>query len=388
MPQWKQYSGNWTVTQQAQAVAAGTWTGIIYNYLFTGGRNNDGPLGDNTIVDKSSPVQIGTDTWSFAHSVNGGMVIAQKTDGSIWSWGNNGHGELGLGDKINQSSPVQIGALTNWSKIRAADWNAGALKNDGTLWLWGRGSAGQLGNNNVISRSSPVQVGTDTDWDDFVTSDSVCLAKKTDGSLWVWGSNYFGSCGLNSALNYVSSPTQIGIGSTWTQITTGKTSTGAIKDDGTAWVWGRNNYGQLGLGTKNDVSSPTQLGSSDYTQVSVGVVSQFLKSDGTLWVCGANLAGALGLNLGITAHRSSAVQLGALSSWALPSVKTGNVNTTMFYRQDSSIYGTGYNLYGQLLQEDTVNRSSPVQIGADKNWTSAFFGWNGALFVGISEEST
>jgi len=28
MPQWKQFSGNWTVTQQAQAKGAGTWPGI------------------------------------------------------------------------------------------------------------------------------------------------------------------------------------------------------------------------------------------------------------------------------------------------------------------------------------------------------------------------
>jgi len=388
MPQWKQYSGIWTPTQQAQAVADGTWTGIIYNYLYTGGNSSSGDLGDNTTINKSSPVQIGTDTWLFAHSVNGDMVIAQRTDGSIWSWGENGHGQLGVGDKIKYSSPVQIGALTNWSKIRAADWNAGALKNDGTLWLWGRGSAGQLGNNNAISRSSPVQVGADTDWDDFVTSDSLCLAKKTDGSLWVWGTNYFGSCGLDSALNYVSSPTQIGIGSTWTQITTGKTTAGAIKDDGTAWVWGRNNYGQLGLNNKNDVSSPTQIGSSDYTQINVGSVSQFLKSDGTLWVSGINNQGQLGLNIGIAAHRSSPVQLGALSTWALNSVKSGNANATLFIKQDSSIYGTGYNFYGSLLQEDTVNRSSPVQIGPDKTWSSAYLGFNGSLFVGISEEST
>ena len=43
-----------------------------------------------------------------------GATIATKTDGTLWSWGNNGSGQLGDGTIINRSSPVQVGTGTNW----------------------------------------------------------------------------------------------------------------------------------------------------------------------------------------------------------------------------------------------------------------------------------
>jgi hypothetical protein len=42
MPQWKQYSGIWTPTQQAQAIAAGTWTGLPQYELYVWGYNSHG----------------------------------------------------------------------------------------------------------------------------------------------------------------------------------------------------------------------------------------------------------------------------------------------------------------------------------------------------------
>ena len=35
--------------------------------------------------------------------------------GSLWSWGKNSSGQLGDGTVVNKSSPVQVGAETNWS---------------------------------------------------------------------------------------------------------------------------------------------------------------------------------------------------------------------------------------------------------------------------------
>ena len=44
-------------------------------------------------------------------------------------------------------------------------------------------------------------------------------------------------------------------------ISTGTGHTLAIKKDGSLWAWGRNDYGQLGLGNTSEQHSPTRVGS-------------------------------------------------------------------------------------------------------------------------------
>ena len=88
--------------------------------------------------------------------------------------------------------------------------------------------------------------------------------------LWAWGPDAYGQLGDLSHTNK-SSPIQIGSLTTWKQISSGFKHSGAIKTDGTLWLWGGdgtgnpvgrgNAYGQLGFGDTVDRISPTQLGS-------------------------------------------------------------------------------------------------------------------------------
>jgi len=102
---------------------------------------------------------------NWAQVSSGGACIASvKTDGTIWAWGINLNGRLGDNTVIERSSPVQIGALTNWSKVSAGNNSISAIKADGTMWGWGRNNNGQIGDNTIADRSSPVQIGALTDW--------------------------------------------------------------------------------------------------------------------------------------------------------------------------------------------------------------------------------
>ena len=88
--------------------------------LWAWGQGTSGQLGDNQIaVNRSSPIQIGTLTnWaSVGVSSAGGGVFgaAVKTDGTLWGWGNNTYGKVGDNTVVSKSSPVQIGSLTNWT---------------------------------------------------------------------------------------------------------------------------------------------------------------------------------------------------------------------------------------------------------------------------------
>ena len=87
------------------------------------------------------------------------------------------------------------------------------------------------------------------------------------------------------------------------------------------YSWGVNADGQLGLGNTTSRSSPVQVGAlTNWSRVIAGYNhSLAVKTDGTLWSWGLNarLSGGTGqLGLGDIVHRSSPVQVGALTNWS------------------------------------------------------------------------
>lgn len=337
--------------------------------LWGWGQNTQGQLGLNVTVNRSSPVQVGTDTnWSKV-STGANFTLAIKTNGTLWSWGENGSGQLGyVTFGANISSPVQVGLLTNWSEVVASkNSNAtAAIKTDGTLWVWGNGSTYGLGRGDNNSISSPIQLGTDTDWKTIDFRSNHLIAIKTNGTFWQFNSNT-----TQAWYNVFTSPIQITDATNWSKIstkTTGNTSqtTVAVKKDGTLWSWGMNLFGELGDGTVIAKQSPVQIGTgTSWSDVSNGSnFTMAIKTDGTLWTWGQNLSGELGINL--TANRSSPVQVGLLSGWSKISAGT---SYSMAIRTDGTLWSWGTNSGGQLGIGTTVNRSSPVQIGTDTNWS-------------------
>lgn len=156
-------STNWSRVYGGPACCFGIRTdGTLWSW----GRNDGAQLGLNNLVNRSSPVQIGTDTnWKEVftgdvENVGGGTVsaiFAIKTNGTLWGWGGNSFGQIGDRTTINRSSPVQIGTDTNWVSASAHVFRYSfGLKSDGTLWGWGKAEWPAMRTSDV---SSPVQIG-------------------------------------------------------------------------------------------------------------------------------------------------------------------------------------------------------------------------------------
>lgn len=295
--------------------------------LWSWGRASEGQLGHNSVIVRSSPTQIGSlTTWAMV-SAGRYQSIALKTDGTIWTWGQSSNfGQLGHNSLIDRSSPTQVGALSTWTGISGGRYHNLAIKSDGTLWSWGRNTTGQLGHDSVIDRSSPTQVGSLTNWAIVNGGGIHTRAIKTDGTLWTWGSSSNGGqLGHNSTIAR-SSPTQVGVLTDWAAIGGGRYFNLAIKTDGTLWSWGQNNYGQLGRGTSSsNVSSPAQLG-SETNWVAVGGggdTAIALKANGTVWAWGRGTDGQIGDNIAL--HRSSPMQVGSDTNWS--TISSGNYHS-------------------------------------------------------------
>ena len=184
------------------------------------GKNSSGLVGDNTTINRSSPVQIGSDTWLDA--TENLIVAAIKSNGTLWAWGQAVYG-LGNGTTVYASSPVQVGALTTWSNVGGNGRTTYAIRNDGTLWAWGYDGFGMLGvGTRSINMSSPVQVGAETYWSQAAGGDNISFALTTAKTLFSWGNNGNGALGQNTPITLDrSSPVQIGTDTNWNQIADG-----------------------------------------------------------------------------------------------------------------------------------------------------------------------
>lgn len=319
--------------------------------LWAWGINSLGLLGDGTVINRPSPVQIGTDSsWidispGFYHS------LGLKSDGTLWAWGANTHGELGDGTLINSLNPKQIGIDNDWRSISASGEYSIALKSNGTFWAWGYNNEGQLGVGSTAERHDPEQIGTDTNWICIASSSYHSLALKSNGTLWAWGYNIVGQLGDGTTINQYS-PVQIGADNKWIGISVSQLNSFALKSDGTLWSWGNNANGQLGYGGPEQ-HSPMQIGSdTNWICLSSGTFhSHALKADGTLWAWGAG--GLLGDGTNIM--HGTPEQIGADNNWI--GISAGGQHTVGLKSERNQFCATGLNNFGQL-GDGTINNSN------------------------------
>jgi alpha-tubulin suppressor-like RCC1 family protein len=325
------------LTNWAQVSAGNEHTACVTTAgtLFTWGNNSSGRLGLGNTTTTSSPVQVGALTnWAQVAAGNEHTACV-TTAGTLFIWGNNGNGQLGLGDTTNRSSPVQVGALTNWAQVAAGSNSnhTACVTTAGTLFIWGRNADGQLGLGNTTNRSSPVQVGALTNWAQVAAGGFHTACVTTAGTLFTWGRNSPKSFGLTGGgqlglgdTTDRSSPVQVGALTNWAQVATGTNHTACVTTAGTLFTWGNGALGQLGLGnTTATNSSPVQVGAlTNWAQVAGGYGhTACVTTAGTLFTWGRNNYGNLGL--GDTTDTSSPVQVGALTNWG--QVATGGEHT-------------------------------------------------------------
>ena len=148
-------------------------------------------------------------------------------------------------------------------------------------------------------------------------------------------------------------------------------------------TWGRNEYGQLGLGNNTNKSS-TQYVSNGWSYVSSGAQHMCgVKTDGTLWCWGLNENGALAQNN--RANRNEPYQVGTDTNWQ--QVECGN-QTSMATKTDGTLWSWGRNDYGELGDNSKTKRSSPVQVGSATDWSNARLSGGQTSMSGVKTDGT
>ncbi len=357
--------------------------------IWTWGENRYGQLGIGNTVDHNKPVQVGSDKDWKSIETGSDNCFAIKNDGSLWAWGYNSAGELGIESMSTyKNKPIQVGLDKDWEFVSSGSGSTFGIKKDGTLWGWGAiffATSNQL---------KPIQYESETNWKSLSNCSEHILFLKKNGTLWSIGKNYYGQLGIGIYSNGVYTLSQIGFNDDWefvhsspgvsfglvaggalwiwgrlnnnqnrqwnmpvdpyankhywNNITANTFNFFGVKNDGSLWGCGNNDYGQLANGSKDIYNEPTQIGSeNNWKKVAVGTYgnSYAIKKDGTLWACGLNDLGQLGIG--------SNTNVLAFTEVSCPS-STANKNINSIDSEISVYPNPAHNILRiELVQNDT-----------------------------------
>jgi alpha-tubulin suppressor-like RCC1 family protein len=275
----------------------------------------------------------------------------------------------------NQSPVSVLGDFIDWCQVSTNGAHFGVRRN-GTLWAWGSNSCGRLGDGTTTNTSSPVSVvGGFTDWCQVSAGCAHSLGVRKDGTAWAWGCNSCGQLGDNSITNRSSPVLVVGGFTDWCQVSPGGVHSLGLRTNGTLWAWGNGGFGRLGDNSTTSKRSPVSVvgGFTDWCQVSAGYNHSLgVRTNGTLWAWGCNGVGQLGDNT--TTSRSSPVSVvGGFTDWCQVSgggaLSLSGHGHSIGLRSNGTLWAWGSNSCGRLGDNTTTNRASPVSVvGGFTDW--------------------
>lgn len=331
-------------------------------------------------------------------AVGGEFVCVAFEDGAVRCWGQGEYGALGQGktdDLGNGPGELPVANVEVGGKVTqlAAGYNhVCALLEDHKVRCWGRNSVGQLGDGLApVNRGDfggempPPDVGVGVDVQQIAAGLAHTCVIVTGGKVRCWGGGAYGALGYGNAANRVTpalvDPDVPGVNGA-TQLALGIEHSCALIQTGDILCWGRNGYGELGLGHTNsigdhpgEVAMPAELGGIAI-QVAAGARHTCaLMEGGTVRCWGAGHDGRLGtgntMNVGDKpGPLPTDVDLGRETAHAVVAGAAHNCVRL----DDGEVRCWGHNANGMLGYGNTTSLLKPgdaVQLGAGARLLSA-----------------
>ncbi|KAJ3671634.1 hypothetical protein LUZ60_007713 [Juncus effusus] len=296
--------------------------------------------------------------------------IALLSGNVICSWGRGEDGQLGHGDAEDRLIPTIINAINHdqniVSLICGADHTTAYSDDRSQVLSWGWGDFGRLGHGNSsdVFTPQPIKSLQGLKILQIACGDSHCLAVSTDGQVRSWGRNQNGQLGLGTTEDSLLPQIITAFEGIFVKmIAAGAEHTAAVTEDGKLYGWGWGRYGNLGLGDRDDRLLPTKVSSTQgikMVMVACGWRHTICVScSGELYTYGWSKYGQLGH--GDFEDHLLPHKLETLNDHNISQI-SGGWRHTMALASDGNLYGWGWNKFGQLGIGDNDDRCSPVQV--------------------------
>jgi alpha-tubulin suppressor-like RCC1 family protein len=316
-----------------------------------------GEFPQDTLACSIYPQHVTQSTGFASVSAGDSLTCAVVTDGSAACWGAGQVGQLGNGTKTTNATPIpsRVFGAASFASITVGGEHACGLSGSGIAYCWGLDSFGQLGDARLVNSTTPIPVVTSAQTPMQFASLSAgymhTCGLTPAGAAFCWGDNSRGqlgtggastdlpapvaggltftaissgidtsrsaasqtagalrssfTCGLSGGAAYCwgagigapGTPTLVGGGLSFTQISAGGAHACALTQDGTAYCWGYDGDDQLGNGPGPSSSvTPVAVGGGlRFTNIAAGRRHTCgTATDGLAYCWGSDVYGALG----------------------------------------------------------------------------------------------
>ncbi|KAM7529011.1 hypothetical protein LguiB_032421 [Lonicera macranthoides] len=295
--------------------------------------------------------------------------LALLSGSVVCSWGRGEDGQLGHGDAEDRLSPTHVSTLDKHDIVSVtcgADHTVAYSQSRTQVYSWGWGDFGRLGHGNSsdLFTPQPIKALHGLQIRQIACGDSHCLAVTMEGEVQSWGRNQNGQLGLGTIEDsLVPQKIESFKGVSVKMVAAGAEHTAAVTVDGEIYGWGWGRYGNLGLGDRNDRLVPEKVSVGDGEKMVLVACGWrhtiSVSSSGGLYTYGWSKYGQLGhgdFEDHLVPHKLEALEEHIISQIS------GGWRHTMALSSEGKLYGWGWNKFGQVGVGDNVDHCSPMEV--------------------------
>jgi alpha-tubulin suppressor-like RCC1 family protein len=303
-----------TVDDSGRVTAVGPGRAVITGTAAAAGDR----VGTAVVVVETYPTPL-----TFTSVVTGTAHACGLTaDGRAYCWGDNAGGTLGTTRPRDRCEaqrsvwtpgrcsaiPAEVDGGLRFTQLTAFLHHTCGVATDGGAYCWGWNLMGQLGGGaEHQSAATPRRVPGEVRFRALSAGGGFTCGLAADSAAYCWGRNDAGRIGLGDAGELAgqgtvfATPQRVAGGLAFSQLSTGGAHACALTADGTAYCWGDNGSGQLGIGPDGargcgDACLSTRpvpvAGPRRYAQVMTGRERTCaLDTEGGLWCWGETTHG-------------------------------------------------------------------------------------------------
>lgn len=214
------------------------------------------------IIDNSFNVNVNGTYTIYIKDSNGNSVIKTITVNNINSNNNPSTDPTDpstYDPSIGNSDGTDVSDIPSVVDIVMSEYSSYAITATGEVYSWGKNNCGQLGIGNTKSTTTPTKISGLSEVEQIIVNDNNSVyAITVNGNVYVWGYNNYGQLGIGSKRSMTKPVKIAGITNVISMIVNNDSAFAFTSDDET-FAWGNNAYGKLGIKGAKIITKPVKV---------------------------------------------------------------------------------------------------------------------------------